>query len=192
MRPRYRNQRVFSINLSSRHRAYLKPARLGLMILVLIIVVAVAWDVIEIGIAAIETHNIESALERVKEQDQHLLAEAAKQGIDLSDGAMQRLSGEVTFANQLIGKRVFSWTQFLTELEQAIPSRLAINSIRLDAGTWTIRLTGSALSLEDVTALTVALQDHATFKDPVLGQHRDSENGLVDFDLAVRYQKTRK
>jgi hypothetical protein len=98
------------------------------------------------------------------------------------------LPKEVAFANQLIAKRGFSWTRFLSELEQSIPSRIAVNSIRLDPTNSVVHLTGSALNLEDVTALTVMFQDHARFKDPVLGQHRDVGNGLVEFDLSLRYK----
>jgi hypothetical protein len=48
---------------------------------------------------------------------------------------------------------------------------------------------GLAATVEDVTALTVTLQDHTTFRDPVLGQHRVGPNGLVEFDLTLRYRQ---
>ncbi|MEW6246108.1 MAG: PilN domain-containing protein [Nitrospirota bacterium] len=181
----------FRINLSSRFRWYAKPARLGLIVLVVVAAAATVWDLGQIWTAHGEANDIAVALQRVREQDRAFVAESAKEGIDLSDAALQRLPGEVALANQLLEKRVFSWTRFLTELEQAIPSRLAINSIRLDPNSSIIRLNGAAFSLEDVTALAVALQDHPTFKDPVLGQHRDAGNGLVEFDLTLRYRPQR-
>jgi Tfp pilus assembly protein PilN len=181
----------FRINLSSRFRWYLKPARLGLIALVVAAAAATVWDLGQIWIAHHEADGIAVALQRVREQDRAFMAQAGKEGIDLSDAALQRLPGEVALANQLLEKRVFSWTRFLTELEQAIPSRLAINSIRLDPNSSIIRLNGAAFTLEDVTALAVALQDHPTFKDPVLGQHRDAGNGLVEFDLTLRYRHQR-
>jgi len=69
-----------------------------------------------------------------------------------------------------------------------IPPRVAIESVRLDPSSAIIHLTGSAVSLEDVTALAVKLQDHQTFRDPVLGQHRTGPTGLVEFDLMLRYR----
>jgi Tfp pilus assembly protein PilN len=95
----------------------------------------------------------------------------------------------VALANQLLEKRMFSWTQFLTGLEQAIPPRLALSSVRLDAGGTNVHLTGTAMALEDITAFTVGLQDHPTFKDPVLAQHRVGQNGLVEFDVTLRYRR---
>ena len=132
--------------------------------------------------------QVELALERVREQDRLLMAQAAKAGVDLSDVAWRRLADEVAFANQVIAARTFSWTQFLSSLEEVVPARLAIDSIRLDAKTSINRLTGVAMSLEDVTAFTLVLQDHRAFSDPVLVQTRGVENGMVGFELTVRYR----
>ena len=79
--------------------------------------------------------------------------------------------------------------KFLTELEQAIPPRLALSSVRLDQAGTMVRLTGTAMSLEDITTFTVGLQDHATFKDPILAQHRVGPNGLVEFDVTLQYRR---
>ncbi len=181
-------QRPFRINLSSRHRAYLGPLRTGLVALVLVLVGGIAWNLSQVLMVHGEAGQVQLALERVREQDRLLLAQAAQEGLDLSDAAWQRLAGEVAFANQLIAERTFSWTQFLSSLEEVVPARLAIDSIRLDSKSSIIRLTGVAMSLEDVTAFTLVLQDHRAFKDPVLVQHRGVENGMVGFELTVRYR----
>jgi Tfp pilus assembly protein PilN len=117
-----------------------------------------------------------------------VLAEARREGIDLSEEALKRLPIEVELANQLLRQRAFSWTRFLTELEQAIPSRLALSSVRLDPDGTMVRLTGTAMSLEDITAFTIGLRDHATFKDPNLAQHRVGPNGQVEFDVTLQYR----
>ncbi len=75
------------------------------------------------------------------------------------------------------------------ELEQAIPARLALSSVQFDAGGAVVHLTGTAMSLEDITAFTVGLQDHPMFKDPVLAQHRAGANGLVEFNVTLRYRQ---
>ncbi len=180
--------RYFAIELSSRHRWFVAPLRMALVMLVWGLGVLIVWDLIETAMLRREAHDLRAGLERVRDQDRQVLTEAAQEGIDLSEAALQRLPGEVALANQLIAKRGFSWTRFLSDLEQAIPARLAISSVRLDATSAMIRLTGTAISLEDITALTVSLQDHPTFKDPVLGQHRQSPGGLVEFDLTLRYR----
>jgi len=146
------------------------------------------WDVAQTTVTHQEAYAIQASLEKVHEQDQQLLAEAKQQDIDLSESSLQRLPTEVTLANQFLAKRNFSWTRFLSGLEGVIPPRVSIESVRLDPSSAIIHLTGSAVSLEDVTALTVKLQDHQTFHDPVLGQHRAGPTGLVEFDLMLRYR----
>ena len=129
------------------------------------------------------------ALDHVRTQDHQLLAVAQQESIDLSGPALQQLPAEVSLANQLLTKRHFSWTQFLSALEAAIPQHVSIKSIRLDPGSAVVHMTGLAVTVEDVTALTVTLQDHPVFRDPVLGQHRVGPDGLVEFDLTLRYRQ---
>ena len=184
----FQQRSYFRIELSSRYRWYLAPLRLVFMAGCGVLSVMILWDAAQTIVAYQEAHAIRLRLERVHEQDQQLLAEAKQEEIDLSESSLQRLPAEVQLANQLLTKRSFSWTQFLSGLEEAIPPRVAIESVRLDPGSAVIHLTGLAISLEDVTALTVKLQDHPIFRDPVLGQHRTGSTGLVEFDLMLRYR----
>lgn len=178
----------FAINLSGRNRWYLGPARFLTLLISGLICLAIVWDGVQAWEVGQEITTMQATLDQVRQQDRDLLARAGHQGIDLSESAIQLLPKEIDFANQLIAKRGFSWTRFLAELEQVIPARIAISSIRLDQTNSVIHLTGSALNLEAVTALTVTFQDHPRFKDPVLGQHRDAGNGVVEFDLSLRYK----
>ncbi len=184
----FRRQPYFHIELSSRYRWYLAPLRLVLIAGCGVLGAMMLWDVVQTITAYQDARAIHVRLERVRDQDQQLLMEAKQEGIDLSEASLQRLPAEVGLANQLLTKRNFSWTRFLSGLEEAIPPRVAIESVRLDPGSAVIHLTGSAVSLEDVTALTIKLQDHPTFRDPVLGQHRAGSTGLVEFDLMLRYR----
>ena len=182
-------KRYFRISLSSRFRSYVAPLRLVLVGGCWLLLAGILWDASQAVIGAQESWRIQAELDRVRQQDQQLVSEAQQEGIELSESVMKQLPAEVALANHLLEKRMFSWTMFLTGLEQAIPPRLAISSIRLDAAGSVVHLTGTAMRLEDVTAFTVGLQDHPTFKDPVLAQHRVGTNGLVDFDVTVRYRR---
>ena len=179
----------FHINLSSRYRPSLAPLRMLLVGSCAVLLLGILWSFGQAVLAHQESLTIAAELDRARQQDDQLVVEARQEGIDLSEGALQRLPAEVDLANQLLEKRTFSWTKFLTGLEQAIPPRLALSSVRLDTGGTTVHLTGTAMSLEDITAFTVGLQDHPTFKDPVLAQHRAGTNGLVEFDVTLRYRR---
>ena len=181
--------RYFHIELSSRYRWYVAPTRLALVALSGIIGIAIFWCVIQIVMTMRDRRDMQAGLDQVRMHDDQLLAHAQQEGMDLSGSSLQKLQTEVSLANQLLTKRHFSWTQFLSALEAAIPQHVSIQSIRLDPGSAVVHMTGLAVTVEDVTALTVTLQDHAVFRDPVLGQHRVGPDGLVEFDLTLRYRQ---
>ena len=181
--------RYFHIELSSRYRWYVAPIRLVLVTLSGILGVSILWSVTQTVMTMRDRYDMQVRLDHVRLQDHQLLAEAQQEGIDLSGPSLQMLPAEVSLANQLLTKRHFSWTQFLSALEAAIPRRVSIKSISLDPGSAFVHMTGLAVTVEDVTALTVTLQDHAVFSDPVLGQHRVGPDGLVEFDLTLRYRQ---
>ena len=181
--------RYFHIELSSRYRWYVAPARLALVALSGIIGIAILWSVTQAVITLRDRQDLQAGLDQVRMQDAQLLAQVQQEGMDFSEPSLQQLPTEVSLANQLLTKRHFSWTQFLSTLEAAIPQQVSIKSIRLDPGSAVVHMTGSAVTIENVMALTVTLQDHAVFRDPVLGQHRMGPDGLVEFDLTLRYRQ---
>ena len=175
------------INLSSIRRSYMGAVRAALVLLSLIFMGLIAWDLQQAKTIEAQVAEVEKALARVRDQDGRVQLQAKAEGLDVSDAALQRLPVEVAFANQVITKGVFSWTRFLSDLEEAVPPRVAVHSIRLDFKDSTIALGGSALTLQDLTTLIIGLEDHRAFKDAVLGRHQVRDNGLVEFTLTVRY-----
>ena len=180
----------FHINLSTRYWSVAAPLRTLLVVMCAMLSLGIFWSLGQAVLGYREARTIEVELERVRQLDVQLVAEAREEGFDLSEQALQGLSVEVDLANRLLEKRTFSWTKFLAGLEQVIPARLALSSVQFDAGGTVVHLTGTAMSLEDITAFTVGLQDHPMFKDPVLAQHRAGTNGLVEFNVTLRYQQT--
>jgi Tfp pilus assembly protein PilN len=178
----------FHIELGSRYRAYLAPARFALAAAAIGLGLWVSWSAAQTWMAFRDLHEMQLRLEQAREEDRQLIKQAQAEGIDLSETALRQLPAEVSLANQLLGKRSFSWTHFLSGLEEAIPPRVSIKGVRLDAASAIIHMTGAAVSVEDVTALTLKLQSHPVFHDPVLGQHHLGNDGLVEFDLKLKYR----
>ena len=181
--------RYFHIELSRRYRWYVAPTRLVLVALSMIIGAAILWSLTQTAMTMRDHHDMQVRLDHVRMQDQQLLAQAQQESIDLSGPSLQQLPAEVSLANQLLTKRNFSWTQFLSALETGMPQQVSIKSIRLDPGNAVVHMKGLAVTVEDVAALTVTLQNHAVFRDAVLGQHRVGPDGLVEFDLTLRYRQ---
>ncbi len=177
----------FRLELSSRSRGYLRPVRVVLMGICVILLGLIGWSVARTAGLHYDLRSVQARLDQVREQDRQLIDLAGKEGVDLSAAALQRLPAEVALANEMLTKRSFSWTQFLAELEEAIPARMAIKSVRFDPGSAVVQLKGAAFTVEDVTALAFKLQNHPVFRDPVLGQHHAGTDGLVEFDLSLTY-----
>ncbi len=180
--------RYFHLELSTRYRAYVEPTRLVLLAVCAGLGCWVLWSFGVMWVDWRDLEEMQARVEQVRGQDLQLVAAAQAEGIDLSDAALRQLPAEVSLANQLLVKRNFSWTQFLSGLEEIIPHRVSIKSVRLDPESATVHMTGIAVTLEDVTALTLKLQTHPVFHDPVLGQHHSGGNGLVEFDLKLKYR----
>jgi Tfp pilus assembly protein PilN len=177
----------FRINLSSSYRAYVAPVRIGLLLLSLLLFGLIAWDYQYAKAIRAQAAEVEEAVARVRDNDRRVQGQAQAEGLDVSDAALQKLPNEVAFANQLIDKRAFSWTHLLKDLEEAVPDRIAIQSVRLDFKTLMISLSGSAESLKDLTAFIISLERHPAFKDTVLTNHNETDKGLFAFNLTVRY-----
>jgi hypothetical protein len=180
--------KYFHLELASRHRPYLAPLRVLFKATTVGLIVWACWSTAEALLAFQGLHETEARLNQARAQDQQLIDEARAAGIDLSEAALRQLPGEVALANQLLTKRNFSWTQFLSGLEEAIPARVSIKSVRLDPASAVIHMTGAAVTVEDVTGFTLKLQSHPVFHDPVLGQHHLGGDGLVEFDLMLKYR----
>ena len=178
----------FHVELGSHHRAYVAPARMLLQLAVLGLGLCVSWSAVQTWRTFYDLQELQARVDQVRQEDQQLIKEAQAEGLDLSDAALRQLPAEVSLANQLLAKRNFSWTQFLSGLEEVIPSRVSIKGVRLDSASAVIHMTGAAVSVEDVTALTLKLQSHPVFHDPVLGQHHLGQDGLVEFDLKLKYR----
>ncbi|TKB79602.1 MAG: hypothetical protein E8D45_03840 [Nitrospira sp.] len=178
------------INLSARVRASVRPLGWILLALCLALAVGIVTEIQQAASLALRIAEISPALARVRDQDRQLQVESGKAGVDVSDGAIKQLPVQVGFAKQLVAKRTFSWTAFLSDLEEAVPSRVSIHSIRVEAKASLIRLAGSATSLQDVTTFARRLDDHRSFADPALVQHRGQEDGHIEFDLTVTYTPT--
>ena len=178
----------FRIELGSRHRAYLAPGRFILQFAAMVLALWASWSAAQTWMALQDLRETRSRIDQAREQDQQLIKEAQAEGLDLSESALRQLPSEVLLANQLLAKRNFSWTNFLSGLEEAIPPRVSITGVRLDPASAVIHMTGAAATVEDVTALTLKLQSHPVFHDPVLGQHHLGDDGLVEFDLKLKYR----
>ncbi|WP_447973535.1 PilN domain-containing protein [Nitrospira sp. Kam-Ns4a] len=122
-----------------------------------------------------EADRYEQAARRTQTETRQFIAKAKQAGFNLSDERTKTLPREVAFANQLLEKRAFSWTRFLSDLESTVPPRVSITSVAINFTGLTITLTGAALTLKDLTSFVDGLEAHEAFEKAVLSHHRTTE-----------------
>ncbi|MGH7251609.1 MAG: PilN domain-containing protein [Nitrospiraceae bacterium] len=114
----------------------------------------------------------ERATERAQETNRQFGQQAAQAGMDLSEARAKELGHQVAFVNRLTEQRAFSWTRFLSDLEDAVSPHISISSVGLDFKDTVITLNGTALTLKDLTTMVNKLDNHPAFRNVVLSQHR--------------------
>jgi hypothetical protein len=172
-----RENKIVRMSLSLTAPGY-ELLRIVQWIMVLTIVVSAglaAWlwaDARDMDRQAVE---YEQATARVQDANRQYVRQAAQSGQDLSEDRIRGLARQVAFANQLLEKGAFSWTRFLTHLEEAVAPRISFSSVNLSFKDSVITLNGSALTLKDLTAQIDKLEGHPAFRNVVLSQHQMRE-----------------
>lgn len=163
------------------------------------------WWWCESRTLADEAARYASAAARTEELNRQFAAAMRAERLTLTPQEIAAIKQEVTFINQLAGKRAFSWTQLLSDLEDALPPGTAIGRIQLDMKESLVAFDGFAARMQDVNALMASLQSHPAFHRPVLHHHKiieaetirgrhetagrmDRAPAGVEYSLTVRYR----
>jgi hypothetical protein len=164
-----------------------------LMLLAIVVSLGTAaslwWNAREMDRQAVE---YEQATRRVQDANRLFLKDASQAGYDLTEDRIRGLTREVSFANQLLEKGAFSWTRFLNDLEEAVAPHISFSSVKLSFKESVISLTGTALTLKDLTAQIDKLEGHPLFSNVLLSNHQIQEDGevvkqTVSFTMTVVY-----
>jgi Tfp pilus assembly protein PilN len=100
----------------------------------------------------------------------------------------QQLVKNLNAMSGLIEARRHSWTLFLTGIEAAFPSGIALTKVDFNPRELTVVLEGSAQSPEALSGLMIGLQRSRSFKNPQL-KHQSMDKGSLSFNVAVSYQE---
>ena len=191
-----------NMSLTAKGFGVLRAAQATLGLTIACAIANSAWQLWETQVLEQAAAPYEAATKRMSDSTVAYVEKAKQAGFDLSDQRLKGLEKEVTFTNQMLANRAFSWTQFLTDLEEAVSSNVSIESVGLSFnkdGIATITLSGSSLTLRDLTALTNDLEKHPAFQGVVLSHHQSVASGfreagtrqieeIVEFALTVMYR----
>lgn len=146
-----------------------------------------------------QIQHLERELSAIQDRNRQLRTEALQAGLDLSEARMSELPQEIDFAQQLQRLEGFSWTQFLNDLESAVPATVSLDSVVLNFKDSSIALRGTAKTLDDLNEFVENLEAHQAFHEVVLSRHaaqavnerkRIDGRRVIVFSLTVLYERT--
>ncbi len=101
----------------------------------------------------------------------------------------QQLVGNLNAMTGLLQARRFSWSRFLTHLEEVFPEGIALTRLELNPRDLTASLEGFAHSPEALSRLMIGLQQSRSFKNPLL-KRQSMDKGILSFNVIVHYSET--
>lgn len=141
--------------------------------------------------------SLDESLLQTRQLHTQFINQSEISGYSLSQTRLKTLPQEVKFATQLSSQQRFSWTQFLNDLEAAVPKNVSMESVALNFKNSSIALSGTTKSLTDLAALVKGLEEHEAFRNVIVSGHESRAKqklkpeafpNAVDFSLEVIYQ----
>lgn len=187
----------FDINLSSGEDLKRRGILFGLYLAMLMVIVLIGIDLMKLDEMKLdEMKQSEAAFDarigRVLNEKRQLQEEIGKMGRNVSEDAIKAMASEVQLINRLLGQKSFSWTAFLSDLEERVPSKLSVSRIQPDFNSGQVLLGGSAPSLKEVTEFVGRLQKDP-FEDPFLMEQEEHErDGKKEVNFSIRFKYNAK
>ncbi|OGW63360.1 MAG: hypothetical protein A2638_04275 [Nitrospirae bacterium RIFCSPHIGHO2_01_FULL_66_17] len=137
-----------------------------------------------------EAAAMQGNVDRVRQQSARLRDELQRLGFSPdAPGAVADLGKRVAGVNQILEQKAFSWTTLLNDLEAAVPRNISIGSIRPELKSGGVALDGTALTLQDLAKLMIALEQSGRFTDVFLQRQRTAEHERVEFSIQCSYRR---
>jgi hypothetical protein len=122
---------------------------------------------------------------RTAQTEQKRLAAKVKEAVDKDQEYIDTING-------IILKKSFSWTEFLSKLEECLPNPSYILSLaipQIDNTRIQFRVKVVSMSLDDLVALINRLQD-MKFSQPRVETEERNDRGQLISEISVTYERT--
>lgn len=182
----------FKINLSSRDYLKRRVILLTLYLAMIVVVASTGVDLMRLNEMKESEAAFDARIGRVLSEQRELKEEIGKMGRKVSDDTFKAMQNEIQLINQLLQQKSFSWTAFLSDLEERVPAKLSVVRIQPDFNTGQVILGGTAPSLKEVTDFIGHLQKDP-FEGAFLMQQEESErDGKKEVNFSIRFKYNSK
>jgi hypothetical protein len=184
------NRRGIRLNLASQPVRNRRLFRLSLVALAAGIVLAFAAGAWLFGRVQTRLGRVRSDLARLERLESEARADIRK--YDLDDvKSVQTSKAVVDRINDLIERKAFSWVDFLTQLEDALPgpsSILSFSPLSTEKANMEVRFKVASTDLDELVRFIQALEQRGFGPIRVMSQARGDSGDLVS-DIVVGYER---
>ena len=177
-------------NLSTRPFYNERAVQLWLLVLVVLVVGATAFNAIRLISYARTDTELATRASRDETSASQMRAEAVqlRGSVDLKQ--IEHASLEARQANQLIDRRTFSWTDLFNQFESTFPDDVRITSVRPHAdskGQMVLTIQVAARSVDDVEELIRNLEATGSFSNVLSVEEHFNEDGMLNATVEGNY-----
>lgn len=127
-----------------------------------------------------------SQLEKAQRRLTELTAASARAG---SSPDAKQLKKEIEFLNDIIVKKIFSWTELLSNLEECVPEDAYVVQISPDFAGGKVSVTGMARDVRHALSMVDSMTESGQFSDVFLTRHSGvKDSGMTLFSITARYK----
>lgn len=178
----------FHINLSSGDDLKRRVILFTLYLAMVVMAVVIGIDLMRLDEMKENKAAFDARIDRVMNEQRELQEEIGKMGRRVSDDAIKAMQNEIQLINQLLRQKSFSWTAFLSDLEDRVPAKLSVARIQPDFNTGQVILGGSAPSLKEVTELIGRLQNPPFEEAFLMQQEAIEKEGKKEVNFSIRFK----
>ena len=123
-----------------------------------------------------------------------LRSEAAKLRGSVDTRQVDFIAAEARLANDLIDRRVFSWTELFNQFEATLPANVRITAVRPavdDQGRIMLTISVAARGVDDVNEFMESLEKTSAFEHLLTREERMSDEGQLEATLETFYNQAR-
>lgn len=177
-------------NLSTRPFYNERVIHASLMVAAIVVLLVTIFNVTQIAVLTRRQNELGARADAAERQAQEFRANATKirQGIDQKQ--LQTIAGAAREANDIIDRRLFSWTNLLNHLETTLPDDIRITSIRPKierGGGITVGMSIVGRRVEDIDKFIENLEATGAFADVLSREESVEEDGTLVAVLDGRY-----
>lgn len=179
-----------SINLSTRPFYNERAVHAALALLAVVVVGVTAFNLWQVFGLSRRQADLQARIDEAGAKARSLRTQASRIRASINPSELDATLAAAREANELIDRRVFSWTELLNQFEATLPPTVRISAVKPRVGqdrVMIVEMVVVARSVEGVDLFIENLEKAGTFSGLLSREEFVNEGGLIQASLEGRY-----